>query len=652
MKKIISITTALLMAVPAFGAGLSVDGVPLEGDFKIVEDRIYAPAETVADIFVEPVNITEIDGARYVPVRVNCENSGYAVEWNDETATAEVDTQSIYQYIDGRYYVISVEGKTLSVEGDSEENSALLAAEEGKDTAWCFSARGDGYYGLINKDSGKAVDMPASSKEIGKEATQYTANGGDNQTLKLVEEKNGKYSLQFKHSGLYLTLTDGAITQEEYTGEENQLFSLKYVGDSAMRSVKESEGYKALDEKTRERFDTYIYESQAFTANVYSGASALIESENYMEKTAEEQMEILKKCLEITPYNLVYIGEVPKDEEITVEMGEKTYIETYDVWRGTIEPVWCYAVKMSDGYTMDLITTVEDCSVVEDAANALSRFPLAMRQYLARIIHRMDEANNYNGGGDTIWIRLNYIPSENAIAQTLAHELGHVLDTNLTTDDSVWDEAIEADVVPVSGYGNSNRAEDLAEFSRLYHMARRSDSLMEAIGKVYPNRMKAYKALLYAADNEYYADFKAEYEELSPFSGSEEVYSVISPAGSDLALTAVNETGEPGEKLVLAENKGEDTQLWWVRERKDGAVVIFNKATGYCVNVPGNSAEDGTELITWNGGGSANETWDVETDDDGQMTFKVRNSELYLGVDGESVIQTSEETFWTVEEAE
>ncbi len=653
MKKFISLTAALLLAVPSFGAGLSVNGIEREGDFPIVESRIYAPVDSLKDIFADPTDVLEIDGESYLPVRSNCESSGYTVSWNNETSTAEILTDDVYADLDGRYYILTVDGKVVGVENDSADNSALLIADESKTDSWCFTSKGGNYYSLINKNSGKSIDIPASSTDAGKAATQYTANGGGNQTLELLKQDDGQYLLRFKHSGLYLTLTDAGLAQDELTGDAKQLFSLKYAGESAMRSVKRSAGYLALDDATRERFDSYIYDSQAFTPNIYSSAAALIESENYLEKSVDEQKEILKKCLDITAYSLVYIGEVPPlDEEINVEVSDKTYIESYDVWRGSMEPVWTYKVSMSDGYTMTLITTVEDCSVVEDAANALSRFPLAIRKYLSTLIHRMDEANNYNGGGNTIWIRLNYIPSENAIAQTLAHELGHVLDSNLTTDDAVWEEAIKADMVPVSGYGNNNRTEDLAEFSRLYHMARRSDELMEAIGKVYPNRMKAYKALLYAADNEYYADFKPEYEELSPFAvGQEESYSIISPDGSNLVLTAVNETGQAGEKLVLSKYTGKDTQLWFVRERKDGAVVIFNKATGYCVNIPGNSDEDGKALITWNGSGGSNETWDVETDSKGLKSFKVRNSGLYLGFDGDTVIQTSEETFWSVEKA-
>lgn len=647
MKKLICLSTAMLIAMPAFGAGVVVDSNPLKGETPIRDGRIYAPLSEVSSLFENPVDVIEIDGEAYVPLRKNCDENSLGIMWLGDTA--EVSTKFADAF-DGRLFVVTVDGKALRVEADSKDNSARLCVGESSQTdfaVWSLSSKGGNAFGFINKASGKAVDLPASSKEIGKGVTQYSANSGANQTLIMENKGEGKFALKFKHSDLYLTLgEDGFFTQEEFIGDEKQLFSFDYVGDGAMKKVKESEGYKLLDEETRERFDTYVYTTLAYTSSINSQAAALIEGENYNEKTPEEQKEILEKCLTFTAFNLVYIGEVPPESDnIEVEITNKTFIESYDVWRGTMESVWRYDVNMSDGYSMQLYTTVEDCSVVNDAANALSRFPLAMRKYLARLIHRMDDANNYNGGGDTIWIRLNYLPSENAIAQTLAHELGHVLDSRLTTDSSVWADAIKADRVPVSGYGNNNQTEDLAEFSRLYHMAKRSDDIMEALGKVYPNRMKAYQALLYAGDSEYYADFKYAYEELSPFvKGQEEVYGTLCIDKSDLVLTA---TANSGEALTFEKNTQSDLQLWQIRRRKDGAAVLFNKETGYCVNVPGNSTDEGKQLISWNGSGNANETWDITENDDGTFSFKVRHSGLFLGEANGVPVQTEVCASWS-----
>ncbi|MCH5188207.1 MAG: RICIN domain-containing protein [Oscillospiraceae bacterium] len=521
MRKVMMTTVAAIIAmifsVPVFGAEISVDGRMLNGEFINIDGSMYMPSSLAADIFPVYCGEVDVDGETYVPVRLNCELSGFGIEWNAETNTAEI---------------------TTSVE-------------------------------------------------------------------------------QFK--------------------------------GPAIESVRETAGYLLLDEKTRERFESYAFESRGFTEEIYAKVAERLENENYNSKTPDEQASILIGCLKIYPYILVDIDSVSDlSGGVTVEVGSKTYFPSYDVWDGNKEPVWGYDVTMSDGYKLGVFTTLEDCSVVENASKALARFPLAVRRHLRRIVHRVDAANNYNGDENTIWIRLDHIPKEDAIACTLAHELGHVLDRSLTLDESVWDRATEADVVPVSTYGSGNRDEDLAEFCRLYFMTLGNPSAAEAVAKVYPNRMAALKALLYAADNEYYKEFASEYIELFPYDEAEPIYSIISPKNSRMVLTVQSMTGASGESLILAQNMGSDNQLWWLRRRIDGGVTLFNKATGYCVSVPGGSMQGGIPLLIWNSMGRTNETWTVTETADGSLTFRARHSEQYMGFNGTTVVQTPVETRWIV----
>ncbi len=103
--------------------------------------------------------------------------------------------------------------------------------------------------------------------------------------------------------------------------------------------------------------------------------------------------------------------------------------------------------------------------------------------------------------------RLNFEPSANAVIQTLAHELGHILDSNTLEDMMIWSWAEAMDAVPVSSYGSSNQAEDLAEMHRLYWTTLDKDT-EAAVGEVYPNRFRVLKGLLYRADSVYFANFK------------------------------------------------------------------------------------------------------------------------------------------------
>lgn len=411
--------------------------------------------------------------------------------------------------------------------------------------------------------------------------------------------------------------------------------------------LRASAGYALLDKNARQRFESFVFGSQDFKSGVYDAASAMLEGSGYLQKSPDEQAALLMDCLKLAPFAMVDFGEVPDFSGATAEVGAKTYLPSYDVWRGAMKPVWRYDITMSDGYKMNIFTTVEDSPTVKASARALARFPLAVRRYVKRIIYLEDGANSYNGGEGTVWIRLDRAPGENSVARALAHELGHVLDESLTSDGSVWDKAADADGTPVSTYGNASREEDLAEFSRLFFMTAADASACKAVGLAYPNRSAAFRALLYAADSEEYKAFKADFDSLSPYERGEPVYRVIAPKNSRMALTV--ETTALGPTLVLKKNEGGDAQLWWLRPRTNGGVVLINKATDCCVSVPGSSLADGQPLVAHSGPARPSETWIVEEREDG-LVIRASQSGRYLSFSGADIVQSAAETLWTAEE--
>ncbi|MCD8048676.1 MAG: RICIN domain-containing protein [Clostridia bacterium] len=695
MKRVFAIVLALAMllgAVPAFaadGIAVYVDGELLDGsEGVIIDDRTYLPVRAICEKIglevdwvdetksvilgtapevtqaydevsiylngekLEGSEATIIDSLTYVPVRAICEALGAEVEWNDEERAVYVtfpedaaDDEETEDALDGKYFRLKHEatGYYLSVEYADTNNGAkiVVAADSSNDNqVWGFTSVGNGYYKVFNKNSGKSLDVSSSNTSEGVEITQYTINGGNNQQVSATLNADGSYTFVFRHSNLAITATERYTTQETPVYDDTQSFTIEYVGETPMGQLRESDGFLALDETTRERFESYVFSSLSFSTTVYTEVENKLISTNYYSLSVDEQVEVLTECLSIVPYTLVYTGEVyPDNESAAYEITEKTYIESYDVWRGTMLPVWAYSVVMEGDvegqvHEWTMISTVEDSSVVYDAIDALARFPYAMRKFIKNLIYREDSANNYNGGGDTIWIRLSYVPSQNAIAQTLAHELGHVLDTNVTSDSALWTRAMAADVIPVSGYGNSNREEDLAEFSRLYHMIKRNPEDLKELEKVYPNRFEAYAALLYAADNEYYADYKKYYESSQKFDDDDQepTYVQIYLPGTELVMTA-NSPSETGSVITFEENTGADNQIWRIRETS-GKKAIFNYASGLCVNVPGNSTDSGKNLIVWNGGKGDNETTTMNENADGTYSFRFTHSNLYLGSEG------------------
>ncbi len=701
MKKILSLILAiaiiLSLATVAFASDdipVYLDGVKIEKTGIIISDRTYLPLRALCEalgyevnwdadtrsaiVGTTPESMEKTDGVNiylngtlmedaegiivndstYLPVRALCEALGMEVEWNNDTREVYVTTPAS-DPLSGKYFelVHSSTGLYLAVEyAQTNDGAKVVVAGDAKNTnqIWAFTAVGDSYYKVVNRNSGKSMDISAFSTLPGTEITQYTSNGGDNQIVKAILNDDGTYTFTFKHSNLAITATERYTTQEELIGDDTQKFTLIYKGETSMGSLKNSDGYKALDAVTKERFDSYVYTTLPFGARVYTAVEDKLITTDYFNLSEEEQVQVLKDCLKITVYGQVDFGEIlPDKEKAKYEIKSKTYQESYDVWRGTMLPVWMYEVEMEGDvegqlHKWTMISTVEDSSVVTDAINALSRFPYAIRHHINRLVYRTDSANSYNGGGDTIWIRLNWVPNEKEIAHTLAHELGHVLDSNLTSESALWDRARAADMIPMSSYGNSNREEDLAEFSRMFNLLRTDPAALKELEKVYPNRFAAYAALLFTSDSIYYAHYKSYYEKTMSFDDDDQpaFYCTISLPGTNLVLTA-NDASVKGSVLTFEENTGADNQIWRIRTHQ-GKKAFFNKASGLCINVPGNSTESGKNLIIWNGGKGNNELITMTLIDNDTYTLTFAHSNLYLGTEksetGAKAIQTSTKT--------
>lgn len=626
-------------------------------NIKIVIDGVNIDPRDVNGNSVPPF---ALNGTTYLPVRAVGEAFNKNVVWDGEARSISLNekTDPNADELDGKYFRIyqRTTHKSLAVENASKNDSALIVVTNYADNdsqIWEFGAMGGGYYTMINRGSGKSIDIPAADSNRGVKATQYTANNGGNQQVKAEKNADGSYSFSFRHSGLYLTASDTYTSQENYAGNDSQCFTLEYVGEGYMTQVLTSPGFAALGDKG-ERFRAYVYSNADISRNIKAQAQKLLTSRNYFNLDANSQRVLLEECMTFTAGFQVG-GTIDPSNKANYEIVNVEYNPSYDVWRGTMKPVWIYHVRM-DGdvpgqvHEFQMISTVQAGtggagSIPEDAIRAISRFPYAVRKFLNRLIYRDDEANNYNGGGDTIWMRINWVPNEDQIAGTLAHELGHVLDTNLTGDYGIWERAIAADAVPMSGYGNSNRTEDLAEYSHLYHASKNDPQLLATIESIYPNRAKAYRALLYAGDRTYYAQYKNDYLEISGLLANGVTEKAIALVGSSKVLTVADNNA--GSKVTLAEYTGADQQLWFLYPTTDGSYVAFNKASGMCLNVPGNSTEFGTALIQWNGGTGNNEKMTMVTNADGSFTLRFKESGLYLSSSGDNAIQGNT-TAWTL----
>ena len=102
----------------------------------------------------------------------------------------------------------------------------------GANQQWRFVAAGDGYYRLVNRHSGKALDLYRWSTADGGDVVQWADLAGANQQWRLTDEGGGYVSLLNRHSGKALevygwsTANGGDVVQWTDFGNPNQQWRL------------------------------------------------------------------------------------------------------------------------------------------------------------------------------------------------------------------------------------------------------------------------------------------------------------------------------------------------------------------------------------------------------------------------------------------
>ena len=137
----------------------------------------------------------------------------------------------------GSYYelVNRNSGKVMDVSGSSTADGANIVQNSNQASTsqqWQLVATGTGYLKLVNRNSGKVLDVPASSTTAGTQLIQYTDNGGANQQWQLNDAGGGYFTLVNHNSGLladvyHASTADGsAVIQWTSNGGANQQWQL------------------------------------------------------------------------------------------------------------------------------------------------------------------------------------------------------------------------------------------------------------------------------------------------------------------------------------------------------------------------------------------------------------------------------------------
>jgi hypothetical protein len=148
---------------------------------------------------------------------------------------AVIDTGATYVLVNRH------SGKAMDVfERSTADGAAIVqwSRNDGANQQWQFVDSGDGYYRVKSVLSGKVLDIQAKSTADGATVQQYTDNGGTNQQFRVVDTDGGHIQLINRNSGKALEVwewstADGARLSQ-YTDQDgaNQQWQLVRVGGS------------------------------------------------------------------------------------------------------------------------------------------------------------------------------------------------------------------------------------------------------------------------------------------------------------------------------------------------------------------------------------------------------------------------------------
>ncbi|WP_228011043.1 family 43 glycosylhydrolase [Nonomuraea phyllanthi] len=150
-------------------------------------------------------------------------------------AAATIDTNASYVLVNRN------SGKALDVYNLATDNGAPLvqwARHDGTNQQWQFVDSGGGYYRLKSRLSGKVVDISGRSTADGADVIQYTDLNGTNQQFRVVDTDSGHVKLVNRNSGKALevwewsTADGGRISQYTDLNGANQQWQLVKLGDS------------------------------------------------------------------------------------------------------------------------------------------------------------------------------------------------------------------------------------------------------------------------------------------------------------------------------------------------------------------------------------------------------------------------------------
>ncbi|WP_437517900.1 RICIN domain-containing protein [Sorangium sp. So ce1099] len=157
-----------------------------------------------------------------------------SMSWNN-TLTIDTAAGTVTGATNNFKLVNRHSGKVMEVAGASAEDGAAVVQNPdsgGDNQKWSLNYNGSGYFRLTNVKSGKVLDVPDESTSDGIALKQWTNHDGDNQVWLLIDVGGGDVQIRNKKSGKFIGVVQGstddaaAVEQRSSSGGEEQRWEL------------------------------------------------------------------------------------------------------------------------------------------------------------------------------------------------------------------------------------------------------------------------------------------------------------------------------------------------------------------------------------------------------------------------------------------
>lgn len=664
-----------LNVVPAFAAEnvkIFVDGAKVGTENLVLKDgTAYMPEDELraalgggdySDICVE------FDGARYIPVRAAAERSGMLVTWDDASQSVIIEKPEA-DYVNK---ICTIKNNSEYLSPSSPERGGNLTVAENAHE-WRFKGFASGTFVFIDEND-MAADVNSASVKEGETIIHWTSSGAGNQRW-VLEKTAGGFYIKSLSSNLYLTENNASVTQETKKAGLNQVWEINVVGEfePVVEKMLASDAAKSLPKYKYDRLYASLMSGGEFNFLVYNKVENKIAEEDYFNLPYDKQLEFISECFDVYSVELMsgsMTSKIKRDikvEYVGIEEG------AWESWHGIPKEkprkyiITVTDIENGDSHSFEYICPYDnDEEYAEKIGEAVGSFDMPIIKCLKRFTYTGMNTSSWNGSNGKIWNNTGYRGDVNNMIQYFAHEIGHVMDTE---DTAIWYRAIAQDMIPVTGYAKTNRWEDLAEFSRMYLLAKGDETRTAPIEATFPARTKAYKALLYTKDNDFYPEYKDEYEDVMSAAGDYDKSCVVrlSSGGKYLA--------DKNSSLVLTDSSLDDS-VWEVYSAKAGSSRLRNKTTGKYITISdsklslgeeggeiGFKSADGGYIMIETATGFAidknlavttesGEVWTMEEVASlpfaGDFTIKLKSNGKYLSCEGNSLALSDAPVIWSL----